>query len=117
MMMRKEEEHVANIVVSRSDVDGGDSVTRVLLSVIDRHREKTCDRVIQTRECWRVSRVKRSLFSLSILDSQGYRFHARPGVLSVRELEDINGRLDRWILRSSRECDCRGSYRYRVKES
>ena len=41
------------------------------------------DRVIQTIRCWHVPGIKRSLISLSTLDSQGYRYHARRGVLTV----------------------------------
>src|SRR4051812_26792939 len=41
------------------------------------------DGVIQTIRCWHVSRIKRSLISLSTLDSQRYRYHARRGVLTV----------------------------------
>src|SRR4051812_26717047 len=41
------------------------------------------DGVIQTLHCWHVSGMKRSLISLSTLDSEGYRYHARRGVLTV----------------------------------
>src|SRR4051812_1588583 len=41
------------------------------------------DGVIQTIRCWHVLGIKRSLISLSTLDSQGYRYHARRGVLTV----------------------------------
>src|SRR3954469_21064422 len=41
------------------------------------------DGVIQTLRCWHVSGMKRSLISFSTLDSEGYRYHARRGVLTV----------------------------------
>ena len=41
------------------------------------------DGVIQTLRCWHVSEMKRSLISLLTLDSEGYKYHARRGVLTV----------------------------------
>src|SRR3954462_13423795 len=41
------------------------------------------DGVSQTIRCWHVPEMKRSLISLSTLDSQGYRYHARRGVLII----------------------------------
>src|SRR4051812_20547706 len=41
------------------------------------------DGVIQTLRCWHVPGTKRSLISLSTLDSEGYRYHARREVLTV----------------------------------
>src|SRR3954465_9642701 len=46
-------------------------------------RLRMSDGVIQTIRCWHVPGIKRSLISLSTLDSQGYRYHARRGVLTV----------------------------------
>src|SRR4051812_10611376 len=44
---------------------------------------RMCDGVIRTFRCWHVPGMKRSLLSLSTLDSEGYRYHARRGVLTV----------------------------------
>src|SRR3954470_1655084 len=41
------------------------------------------DGVTQTIRCWHVPGIKRSLISLSTLDSHGYRYHARRGALTV----------------------------------
>src|SRR5437588_9857807 len=41
------------------------------------------DGVIQTLRCWHVPGMKRCLISLLTLDSEGYRYHARRGVLTV----------------------------------
>src|SRR3954469_24014582 len=41
------------------------------------------NRVIRTFRCWHVPGMKRSLLSMSTLDSKGYRYHARRGVLTV----------------------------------
>src|SRR5438270_11716921 len=46
-------------------------------------RLRMSDGVIRTMECWHVSVIKRCLISLSTLDSHGYRYHARRGVLKV----------------------------------
>src|SRR4051812_30074812 len=41
------------------------------------------DGFIQTLHCWHVLGMKRSLIPLSTLDSEGYRYHARRGVLTM----------------------------------
>src|SRR3954467_5763986 len=41
------------------------------------------DGVIQTLRCWHVPKMKRSLISLLTLDLEGYKYHARRGVLTV----------------------------------
>src|SRR4051812_46987130 len=46
-------------------------------------RPRMSDGVVRTMECWHVPGIKRCLISLSTLDSQGYRYHARRGVLKV----------------------------------
>src|SRR4051812_25218414 len=39
--------------------------------------------VVRTMECWHVPGIKKCLISLSTLDSHGYRYHARHGVLKM----------------------------------
>src|SRR4051812_344315 len=46
-------------------------------------RLRISDGVVRTMECWHVPGIKRCLISLSTLDSHGYRYHARRGVLKV----------------------------------
>ena len=41
------------------------------------------DGVVRTMKCWHVPGIKRCLISLSTLDSHGYRYHARRGILKV----------------------------------
>src|SRR3954462_1863865 len=57
---------------SSSSIEGAGSI-----------RLRMSDGVIRTMECWHVPGIKRCLISLSTLDSHGYRYHARRGVLKV----------------------------------
>ncbi len=41
------------------------------------------DGIVRTIECWHVPRLKMNLISLETLDSHGFRYHAKNGVLKV----------------------------------